>query len=418
MRIDRRDDDWPAVESEVQVCERRKRAQEEAGCHDEHQRQRDLPDDQRVSERETALAHHTTALLLERIVRLHLRRAERGDGAEEHCGRDCNRGREQEHPPVEREVQEHGVRRCGQLAHEQPAEPLGKDQPEQRTKTRKEEALGQELAGEHEPRCAERQPDAHLVSTRSRACEQEIGDVRAGDEQNETDDDHDGREWPLISAAERRGTARGGIERQRFLQVRSLVVLAPVLRHRGLTDLRMNSLQGLVGFGDRLGRTQPGHDGEPPGRPAIERALLASNQRLGPQRNRDVERSSDVEPEEPGRGDGHDRERHPLDGDRPADHVGSAAEPALPEAVTDDGDRTIGSAAPSVVGAGPGPAEDRRNAQHIEEVSRRPDSVDELGLSALCEVESRGRTSERAVVELGPIADRLPDGVRPPPLAG
>ena len=136
-------------------------------------------------------------------------------------------------------------------------------------------------------------------------------------------------------------------------------------------------------------------------------------ERLGAERNRDVERAADVDAEEARRRDADDRERHALDRQRSADDVGRAAEPALPEGVADDRHRAIRAAAAPVVVGRPRPSEDRLNAEHVEIASARPDAVDELGRSALREVEPRARPGEGAVEELRPVADGLPDRVGP-----
>ena len=57
--------------------------------------------------------------------------------------------------------------------------------------------------------------------------------------------------------------------------------------------------------------------------------------------------------------------------ERPID-VGGAAEPALPEAVADDGDRPVRPAAAPIVRLGERAAEQRRHAEHVEDSRRSP----------------------------------------------
>ena len=76
-----------------------------------------------------------------------------------------------------------------------------------------------------------------------------------------------------------------------------------------------------------------------------------------------------------------------------------AAEAPLPEAVTDDGDRTVRAAAALVVGFRERAAEHRRHAERVEHPAARPDAVDELRLAALREVEALRAPRERVVEE-------------------
>ena len=254
-----------------------------------------------------------------------------------------------EHAPVERHLQVDVVRGRRQLPHEQAAEPAGEEEPEDGAQSREHEALAEQLPRQPGARGAERQAYAQLVAPRRRAREQQVGDVGAGDEQHEADDDHQRGERPLIASAQSRAAGRRRVERERFLQVVLLVVLAPVLRHGGLAHLRLDAAQRRLRRLERLVGSQTDHHVQPPVRAAIERALLAANERLGAERDGDVERAPDVDAEEPGRRDADDRERHAFDHERPADDVRRAAEAPLPEGVADHRDRTIGSAAAPVI---------------------------------------------------------------------
>ena len=243
--------------------------------------------------------------------------------------------------------------------------------------------------------------------------EQQVGDVRAGDEQHQADNHHQRGQRALVARAEARTAGRSRVEHQRLLQITLLVVLAPVLRHRRLAHLRLRAAQRRLRRLERLIGSQAAHHVQPPVRAPIERALLATDEGLGAERDGDVERAPDVEAEESRRRDADNRERDALDHERSADDVSRSPEAALPERVADHRDGTIGSAPSAVVVFAPGATEDRGDAEHIEVASGRPDAVDELRRSALREVEPRARPGEGAIEELGTIADGFPDRIRP-----
>ena len=81
---------------------------------------------------------------------------------------------------------------------------MGENQAERSARTGHQDRLGEQLTREPQPRCAQREPDAQLVPPRHRAREQKIGDVGAGDEQHEADDDENRRQRLLVPAAQRR----------------------------------------------------------------------------------------------------------------------------------------------------------------------------------------------------------------------
>ena len=243
--------------------------------------------------------------------------------------------------------------------------------------------------------------------------EQEIGDVGARDEQDQHDDDHDCRERLLITPAQPRTACRGRNEGEGVLEIRLLVLFRPVLRHRDFADLGLQAAERRrCGIGV-LARLQAEHDAQPPIRPAVERAFLAAHQRFGAERNGHVERPADFGAEELGRHHADDRVGHAFDHQRLAEDIDITAEAALPEVVADDRHRAVRATAPPVVLRREGSAEDRRNAQDIEEGAARPDPIDHFRLPALGEIEPGRGPCHRAVECLLAFADRLPDRIRP-----
>jgi hypothetical protein len=137
------------------------------------------------------------------------------------------------------------------------------------------------------------------------------------------------------------------------------------------------------------------------------------NERLGANRDCHIERSPDFRAEELGRCDSDNRVAHPLHHQRVADDIGASAEAPLPEAVADDGNRTVRPAAASIVVWRECAPQNCRGAEDLEEPTARPHAVDQFRLNACGEVESGRRPRCRAVKRLLAIPDCLPDGVGP-----
>ena len=116
-------------------------------------------------------------------------------------------------------------------------------------------------------------------------------------------------------------------------------------------------------------------------------ALLASNERLGCEGQHHVRHPADVRTEESRRHHADDRERHALHGELAADDVVGAAEALPPEAMTDDGDRTVRRAA-AVVGRRDHAAAYGGDAEHVEEPAADVRAIHEVALAARRQVEA------------------------------
>jgi hypothetical protein len=154
-------------------------------------------------------------------------------------------------------------------------------------------------------------------------------------------------------------------------------------------------------------------DVEPPVRPHVERALLATHERLRSDRDHDVERPSDVDAKEVGWRHADDRVGHAIDRQRLSDRICRATEPRLPEPVADDRNRPVRPAAARVVRLAERASEDRLHAEPLEETPARPDAVYVFGLRCLREVQPAIRPRERIVEEIAVRAHLLPDRVGP-----
>ena len=126
-----------------------------------------------------------------------------------------------------------------------------------------------------------------------------------------------------------------------------------------------------------------------------------------------VRHPADVRTEEPGRHHADDGERHALHGELSPDDVAGAGEALPPEAMTDDGDRTVRRGA-AVVGGRDHPAAHGGDAEHVEEPAADVRAVDEVALAARRQVKRLGGPRERAVEQLGlACPDLFPDRIGP-----
>src|SRR5439155_13817394 len=119
------------------------------------------------------------------------------------------------------------------------------------------------------------------------------------------------------------------------------------------------------------------------------------------------------DPEETGRGDAHDRERHVIERQRAMNDVWGGAETPLPETMGDDRDGSIRSSATRIISIAERPAEPCRNTQGLEEGAVRPHAFDELRFSTRGEIESRWRPRDGAVEQLRPLHNLPPGWIVP-----
>ena len=167
----------------------------------------------------------------------------------------------------------------------------------------------------------------HSCRRAADAGEQQVRDVGARDQQHQRDHDHDGDQRLPIAVTQLRAAAGGRHHRERLFQVVLLIRRAPVGRQRRFAKLRLVGTHRRRGRVNRLAGFQPRHDGKPPPRPLVERRFLAAKQRLGADRDGDVEGATDVGAEEVRSGDADDRERDFVETQPLSDGV---ADPSAP----------------------------------------------------------------------------------------
>ena len=367
------------LEADVARRQGRERAAEQAGSDHEHQRQRDLPDDERAGDR-AAPGRAAVAGVRDRLGGVEPPRPPRRDQAEADGGQHRQRHHEPHEPPVDRQRERDRIVGGADLGDEEARAPDRQQQAGHGARYGEEQALGQELPDQPAVRRAEGQARRQLVAPRRGARQQQVGDVGAGDEQDERDDpDQDEQRLAIVPAQ------LGQAGRRRLQPER----------------------RGEIALGQRLGR--PVRKRSPPGSAAARRAsaaVIASIDWPGWRRSmmlshqvdstvegalraaqahqvdradrcRDVERAADGGAEEPGRHDADDRERHAIDRQRPADDAGIALKAALPEPLADHQRRPVGTAAAPIVVRRQQPTESRPDAERLEEATahhqrRRP----------------------------------------------
>ena len=145
-QVDAGHDDAVAVEARIDVDEILQAAREQERADEQHERERDLGDDERAPDADAlAAGRQAAAADLEDAVRADPRRLQRGRKAEDHARADREGGGEPEHPPVEAEVEDHRLVGRGDERHQGRAERAGQERAECRARPGEQQALGEQL---------------------------------------------------------------------------------------------------------------------------------------------------------------------------------------------------------------------------------------------------------------------------------
>ena len=173
------------VEAGVGVAEIDEAAEEEARADHEDERERYLGDDQRLCKPILAVGVIRSARSLERVSELKACRAQGWNDAEDQgCG-DGDAEVEEQQMAVDGEIDRDGCCTVGRHTQEEPAGD-GRDCNSQRAAGEGEqEALGEQLTDDALAACAESLANGEFASAGGGAGQQQIGDVGAGDEQNQ-----------------------------------------------------------------------------------------------------------------------------------------------------------------------------------------------------------------------------------------
>ena len=278
-------------------------------------------------------------------------------------------------------------RGVGDEAQQPLAEDEGREEPDQPAERRQAQAFRHQLTYQASATRPERQPHGHLAVPRGRACEQQVPEVRAGNQQ------HQGRcaeqhEQRLAEIA-----AQGGCASRGLLQLQTLIEKAlphPCVRDRSvvggetLLEDHVGVCLGALQCDARSKTTEhvePHHFLDAAG--LIAQPVAAGQQRrLHGERHPDVRPLADGLPEERGRRTPITETTPPLKAIDATEHIGTSAEPALPELVADDGIRArcLGRLRPCIESL----ADDCRNAER-REVGGRHEANGELFGLAVCD---------------------------------
>ena len=101
---------------------------------------------------------------------------------------------ERQHPEVRLDIERHSRSAVGHHGHERIGEPVSQRHSQRAAGRGQQHALRQQLAHDAQPAAANCETDRHLALARGGFGEQQVRDVRAGDQQHKGDHAHQDRE--------------------------------------------------------------------------------------------------------------------------------------------------------------------------------------------------------------------------------
>ena len=273
--------------------------------------------------------------------------------------------REEQHRGIERRLLEPGhAGRCG--GHERLDAPRREADADDGRDEREDDAFGEELPGDPRPARAEGGADGELAGARGAACQQQVGDVAAGDEEHEAD-----------RAEKREHAAR--------------VVADEIVEHGDRREVELGRLarEGAaetLGVGAQLAeRLFVGRPGLQP-RVDLQVVLVVHRLALGRERDRHPELFAVGGVVERRRHDADDVVGASVERDAAPDRRRIAAEPPRPEAVAEHGDLF---ASGLILLLREHAAVRRRQIEDAEVAGRDPAADQPLGVVAVRQVEAR-----------------------------
>ncbi len=342
--------------SGIDALEGRHGAEHQAGADEQDERERDLGDDEQIAQpsavrRPRAAAVHGAG----QRRRVGPGGGDRGAESEEDAGRDRDGEREDQDAAVDRD-------RCrlGEAQRKNPDEqveaPRRERHSQQSSRAREQDALGQQLTEDASAGGAEGDAQGDLAAPRERAGEQQVGDVGAGDQENERHRSEQGQQ------------RRPGRVRQLPVERQQVHVVPGVGFGKGLLQRRLDRVEVGGGRGGRDPSPEPADDlvGMVVAVGALRRRQREGRPELGPLR--EVETA------------GHDADHRvvlTLEPDLLSDRFATALELPLPEPVAQDHFAGPGG----VRRARERSAELRPDAEQGEELRRHPRAEKALRIS-------------------------------------
>jgi len=194
FQVERRDRDVAVVEAGLDSLRRVKPPQQEARADREHETHRDLQANQHAAR---ALGPLGGRVHLDRAVERRIRRVDRRREPEGDARDEREADGEREHGEVRARVELHRRRvgrEPGQHERDEAAEgPEREQRAERAARERDQHALREQLLNQAAARRSERQAQRDLAAARGRAREQQVRDVRAGDQQHQRERGHHDR---------------------------------------------------------------------------------------------------------------------------------------------------------------------------------------------------------------------------------
>jgi hypothetical protein len=397
-RIERETEQLVGLEAGIERLQVVEAAGEEAGAGEEQHRQPHLGDDEPLAEAcVPGAADDAARFVLER------RDQRRAGGLQRRCEAEEQRRQERAAKGEERDARvrrgrqrlRSGVER--QHLQQQGPRPPGEGQADGRAGSGQHEALDQPLPHDRVAAGAEREANRHLLLARGAARQQQVGDVRARDQQHQTDHahQHENRRRELLTQIGSSFLARAQE------QVLADEALAEALRRVGdllellLVDLPVDHVHRRFRLLRRHARLQPRHDRQPAAAAVLQVVPGRRHLRLHHHRHEHVGAFADDDAVEARRRDADDRHRLAVERHAAVEDRRVAIEAPRPVAVGEDDHRM--SAWRAVVVLREGAADVRAHAEDVEVVAGDQLAVDAFGLAVGDERERRREAREDAV---------------------
>ncbi len=198
---------------------------------------------------------------------------------------------------------------------------------------------------------------------------------------------------------------------ERFAQELRLHVRHPLGRHT--EDERLNGSKRRRRSCQRLIRLQPDERDEDEGPGLVDRGTLPEHERLGAQRNRDVERLADLEAQKVCFGHSDDGERRTLERQRLADGVVTAVESCLPQPIADYRDWSIAAATTDIVFGHEQTADARPHTKRLEKAAADEEHARRIAFAAFRQVERRLRPQQHPVKKRRDLLHTRPHRIAP-----
>ncbi len=362
-RVDSEQQQVVGIEAEIHALEIDERPHEQPRAGHEHERQRDLGHDEGARQPAAARAGHRGAPgFLQCRAHAQVRRAEGRDDAKQQRRGTGHEHREPEHAHIDVRQPLGGLGRAAERRRQRAAQPGRNRDAERAAGQREQQRFDEQLADDAGARRPDRDANRQFANARPAAREEQARDVRARHDQH--DERHQGHR--LQGVAHVRAVFRLAAAARQDLDPRQ--VLRRQVRLRRRDRALEQHVERVLCLGRLYARPEPAEHQHPPEIRVAGRIVVGHDPGLEGQGHVNVRVGPHLAgPVEGGRQETDDRERHPVDGDGPADRRGVTPETRAPELIADHS-RRFG--VDGVVDRAQWPARRRGDAEHLEVVPR------------------------------------------------